>query len=607
MEERTTLKRDFGHDISFRIGNHRGNDTVPNERDITNFAFGPFIRGKCRYVVDKQEAVNCLAGAGKRFANRVTYRDPATLRELAEFTDRFCATNFEGLQLDTDVSFRSWLSGRAGTYTERRIAELREMEQELSEYWESGDPRDATIGMFTKDESYGKPKLSRNIANVSDSFLIRTAPIAKLIEKQVFKHKSFVKNIPVRERAQHVLSHLGETGPFFANDFTSWEGLQTAELMLSLEFRVYRFFALQLGAIGKRWLKDMVDFDTMPRKYKAKLLQVWCDGKRKSGSCVTSLGNGINNFLLHAFFSEKYGWDSVGCFEGDDSVFNDPKGLIKEMFEKQGTSEDYNPWTQLGIATKLELHSEIGNTSFCGNVFDSMAPEITLTEPVGKLLEFAWLPKRYLPASFGMKMQLLRSKATSLACAYRGHPVLGSFSQMVLRLTRGYRIRKSIIDTMDSYSKEQYQNLTSSGDASWSYLEPPQHARFRVEELFGITIGEQRLLEKQFDEATHLGPIDLPLGMTEFVDPLDNYTKFWDTYVVPDLGQKKVVVPFNQSIQAVKDMRLLSRLCTNAADRSLLPNDFSYEDVWGVGDQQKQWREDARAVKDALRAIKRSI
>jgi len=616
VSERDAIKRDLGHDATLKIvhpknGRQGAENSSKFPSDVVphSFAFGPFVVGESRYVTERASALNLGVGAAKRFGNRVAVRDADSLQEFADFTRRFCVTHLRPLQVSDDTSFAGWLQGRRGTYTEARRRQLAEMEEALSDYTETGDHREPQIGLFIKDESYGKAKASRGIANVSDQYLVREAPLTKCVEKAVFGQlPCFVKDVPVRERAAYAANRLGASGPFFANDFTSWEGLQTPDIMYAGEFAVYQYMVQSLGSQGRAWLKHVIEADTVEREYKNELLKVKLEGKRKSGSSQTSLGNGLNNMLLHAFFSWKYEWDSVGCFEGDDSIFSDPHGRIaamvaEDLAHKSRGGLSPNPWTRLGILTKLEEHVELGTASFCGNVFDSYdETHNTMTEPIGKLIDFAWMPKKYLRTSFSYKMQLLRSKGLSMAYSYRAHPVLTAFSSMILRLTRGYRISQSIVDGMDSYKKEQYLATVTDGQGP-EREEPTSHARWFVDQTFGLTPTEQRNLERMFDEKTDLSPIELPHGSTDFIDPKHVFQRVWDDCVDDNRQQTKMHMPVYASKLALKDLRLFSRLLTDANLRSLLPVSFNYEEVWSSKEESKTLRDNKRATIDALHQL----
>lgn len=603
LEEPEPIKRDLGIHHTARIHKIKDRSSHTHERRISQFGFGPVIAGKCRYAVDRNDALNALGGFTKRIANATSFRDPETLSQLARFTDQFCNTHYKPLSADTDTSIGRWIAGR--NYTVRRKEELAKIEVELQLDEDAAPKRDFDIGMFIKDEHYGKPKAPRGIANVSDPMLIRVGKWIKLIEQEVFHtDAAFVKHVPVSERAEYVSERLGQTGPYFANDFTSWEGLQTPEILLATEFRVYRFMLKNLGGEGKKACQLIERLDTMERKYRNDCISLIVEGKRKSGSAQTSLGNGLVNRLLHGFFSEKYVWDSEGCFEGDDSVFNDPHGKIKKIVD----GETKNPWQELGVLTKLELHHEVGKTSFCGNVFDQYDRRV-FTEPMAKLLDFAWMPKKYLGAGFAMKMQLLRSKALSLAYAYRGQPILTAFAHMVLRLTRGYRIRDSIINGMDTYAKENLQ-LAMASKSTMERDEPTSHGRWFVDEMFGISIREQLALEEKFDQATTLEEMQLPNHLFSAINSKATLERTWDNHVEEYTGQKLLFVVPQKSIRAMEDFQPVAQLIQQARDTralKLLPANYNYRPFWTLSELEREERRANATALAALKSLKSSI
>lgn len=451
-----------------------------------------------------------------------------------------------------------------------RKDELARMERNLTEDVRRDYFNDEyRIGNFIKDECYPKPKVARGIANTSDQLTIRTGPIFKLIEKEVFsKEKSFVKAIPVSDRVAYARDRLGDFGPYKANDFTSWEGLQSPELMDVAEWEVYRYMVAQLGTIGEKWLALVQDADTVSRKYVSRAVDIECEGKRKSGSPNTSLGNGLNNFLLFNAFNREFNWKSRGLFEGDDSIFTDPEQLIT-----------HDPWTALGIITKIEEHPTLNTTSFCGNVFADQDFK-TLTNPVPKLLGFSWMPIKYRSSTTAYKLQLLKSKALSLKVSYPDHPVLSSFSNWIIRCTRNVTIRKSINEGKTYWEKRQLAAITPK--AIDHQDKPGTQSRFMIAELYGVPLATQLRLENKFDNMQKLETFDLESFIIEDTDVSGTYSRNWSQYVCEDRGQRTITLRLDTTAQALNDLKPLSRRLKSKRERSMLPANYPYEEDYNT-------------------------
>lgn len=266
-------------------------------------------------------------------------------------------------------------------------------------------------------------------------------------------------------------------------------------------------------------------------------------------------------------------------FEGDDSVFTDPHGLITHDENEKHWGD---PWTSLGIATKLEKHDNLNTASFCGNIF---APKDrrTLTNPIAKVVEFAWLPIKYRQTTFAFKMQLLRAKALSFKVSYPDHPVLSAFSSMVLRNTRAYTIRKSIIEGMPTWERDRYLENVVGSPKVQHVDQPGTQSRLLIDSLFKLPISTQLRLEDMFANKHDLSPISLENFVIKSDDTKGIYDKLWDDYVFLDTGKRTFSVMKQPAPWIEKSggsgLEAVSRLLNTDRLRTMLPANYPYQPV----------------------------
>jgi hypothetical protein len=207
----------------------------------------------------------------------------------------------------------------------------------------------------------------------------------------------------------------------------------------------------------------------------------WVLGKRMSGEMCTSLGNGFTNIIILAYIVSCRGGDLIAVVEGDDSLFSSLGCDIKD--------EDFE---MIGMVAKRERHAHIGLASFCGNVFH---PEVqhVIADPKLAMCKLPCLNIKYRGAGDKIKMQLLKSKALSLAHQYPGCPVIAPLAHKILHELRSITVSDKIVNNMQSYKRYEYKRDVV-GDIPQHDIDP--RTRVIMEDAFGVTIQEQLVLEK---------------------------------------------------------------------------------------------------------------
>lgn len=457
---------------------------------------------------------NFVVSVLKRFGTAPPRVNRKMLRALKAFTRDFCEKNIKKISYE-DVDFEGWLES---------WPQPRARKEELRKVWEADpydDPsivfRGTEIKSFMKDEPYPTYKAPRSINARSDWFKAYSGPLFDAINNVVLKAlPQFIKTVPVLERPEELMEALWKLGhPVQVGDATSYEAHFTREVMEAVEFVLYEYCVEGCPSLEKQ-VEVIKSVLTGKQVLRFKYLTVMLEATRMSGEMNTSLGNGFTTLIIVLFlaFTNNAGEVSTRV-EGDDNA------TCYQFPERAPTREDYK---QKGWIVEIEKPSDISTASFCGNVFD---PEdlIVVTDPRPHLANFGYSTKKYVKATYALRLQLLRSKALSLAHQYNGCPILGALGRRVCELTNHVRIRESVINNMELYKREQFRIYCKSP------LPPPitipSATRSLVERLYGITVEDQRQLEEDWSLLTLDSSFSIALCYPSLWDL--NY----DTYSVP--------------------------------------------------------------------------
>lgn len=442
-----------------------------------------------------------LDGVRKRFAFRPPDSEADLLKKLKAFTQRWLKKNLTPLAPTVDTSVAAWLE-RTNYPLWRRT--------ELMEKWSKvGDIRDPLkfsqyikCKSFMKEESYPEFKHARAINSRSDEFKCAVGPIFKLIEDVIYKHRAFIKHVPVADRPTYIRKLLERQGAtYLQTDYTAFESLFVAELMNSCEFELYHYMTQYLPG-GKDWYDLVSEVLAGENLCEFKHFSVKIPATRMSGEMCTSLGNGFGNLMFMLFVCEElcHCKEVEGVVEGDDGLFT--------MVGEPPTSEDFK---RLGLVIKLVPYKELSHASFCGLIFDQEEC-INVTDPIQELLSFGWTKSGYARASSRKLKVLLRCKGLSLAHQYPGCPIVSSLAQYALRVTRGVDVRHYLENdrNLSLWERDQIR-LALRDEKKIIVREPGVRTRFLVEDVFKVRVEHQIKIEEYLDSLDSLQPIKLDL------------------------------------------------------------------------------------------------
>lgn len=465
----------------------------PSYRPVQQVSLGCHAKGAALPHPDHTDPESVLLGQNRRVCFDPPRIKRKWLKRFKRFVKRWCKRHLIPLPEDSDITLEFWLA--LTNYPEWR-------KQELREAWSLIDgivqKRHFLVNSFIKDETYPEFKNLRGINARTDVFKCAVGPYFKLIERELFKNPWFIKKVPVPDRAKFIFDLVhGENLDYFGTDHTSFEGHMQEEFMEACEFYLYDYMAQNLFGFDEftEYVHNVLGGDNIVvSKYFSYIIRA----TRMTGEMCTSLGNGFTNLMLLLFVAEESKIVVVGVVEGDDSIFNSPKGkrLRTEIFEK------------LGFRIKIEKFSSVGVASFCGNVF-APGDFLNVTDPVEALLSFGWTTSLYAKSKTNKLKELLRSKSLSLLYEYKGCPILKNLALYGIRMTEGFRARTG---QTNEYQREliamQLEDMKKNG---LPIVEIPMTTRQLVEDLYKVPISTQLLYESYLDNLVELQPLDLEL------------------------------------------------------------------------------------------------
>jgi len=465
-----------------------------------------------------------IAGSMSRFATKGPKPNRRLLRRLKAFVLKWCKKNLKPLDFSKVQTFDEWLDSRP--YPQWRKEQLREKWKALAPTDQEAlevvlnDKKYHDCKSFMKDEFYADWKHARAINSRSDEFKCAIGPIISAIEHEVYKHPSFIKHVPVNERAEFIYQKLYRPGAkYAASDYTAFESLFTEEIMSACEFVLYKYM---LQNCPKIYMKLLNVLKGMTRCFFKKFM-VKVKATRMSGEMNTSLGNGFSNLMFMLFMCDLVGMKNVdGVVEGDDGLFvGEGKWPTKEQFE------------ELGLIIKLDLHDELNAASFCGLIFD-LNDRVNVTDPREVLASFGWTSRQYARSKSNKMKMLLRAKALSLAYQYPGCPVIQSLAEYALRMTASFDVRHYAANgIMSMWDREQLLEAISNKH-KLKFPEPKMGTRTLVETKFGITIGEQLELEEYFRNKNDLKSMKLPWFNAKCPQSWNDYYSRYAVSMSPD-------------------------------------------------------------------------
>lgn len=461
---------------------------------------------------DKHQLSNVVASQ-KRAGFRPPVPDMALMAEFLQFVRDKIVVLYEKIEDHEWMTFEEWLEQTP--YERARKDELKQIYVDFCSEFDPSNHDMAGVESFIKDEPYGKFAAPRWISARAELFKCLFGPFVQTMMNRVMEDEAFIKKIPTRERAKYIREMEEDGFCYVAMDATSYEAHFRGAFMKIRHMLMFHLADLPFDAtrvydetyVYKRGGFEIAGM-TLPE-----LLNVICDKqtlKMKSlgsiftemilcsGEMDTSLGNTFTTKAIVCFCMEKHGVDwrtRRHVCEGDDSLAPFKIGRIP--------TEEFV--AKLGFLVKILCFEEVGQASFCGQLFDDQSMTV-VTDPLEVLAKFGWTNKKYVSAGPKLLRGLLKSKLLSIACEYGNNPILWMIAKRGLELVGHVNVRDSIIAGMDLYEKQRY--LLNVKKNPHDYITPPtDSSRVFVYENFGVTIDEQLMAEEVISRSK--GMIDL--------------------------------------------------------------------------------------------------
>lgn len=486
------------------------------KRSIVASSLGCHYYGAALPHCDPDHPDTLQAGILKRFVLEPPKANRVLLRRLKRFTLKYCKAHLVPLAADSDLSVEHWIEGT--NYPLWRKKQLLDKWKEIGgnifnkkKFWQCKS--------FMKDEPYVEYKHARAINSRTDEFKCLVGPIFKLIEKEVFKLPSFVKNIPVKDRPQYILDMLVRPGSrVYPTDYSAFESLFVDELMDAVEFVLYDYMTQHLTEHNQfRWFCENVLAGENECVFK--FFRVKIRAKRMSGEMNTSLGNGFSNLIFTEFVAKQHKIRVKSVHEGDDGLITSDSKIETSWF------------TELGLIIKMEEVDNINEASFCGIIFD-LHDKINVTDPRKVLCSFGWTTHQYARCGTNKRKMLLRCKALSLIYQYPGCPIIQELGRYGLRVTRSFDVRSFIQKRVDLsvYEREKLLKALDNYDPTVC-VEPGDRTRLLMERMYGITVQQQLQIEEYLRSLDAIEPLRIP-QVQMHIHP--HWIHYWDNYVMND-------------------------------------------------------------------------
>lgn len=272
---------------------------------------------------------------------------------------------------------------------------------------------------------------------------------------------------------------------YVTTDYTSFEGSFVSEFMKNVEFIMYSHMTSHLpeSHVFMALMREQLRVNTI--EYKGFTANV--RSTRMSGEMNTSLGNSFSNLILFSWMCDSQGIKYKGVVEGDDGLF-----AVSDY-------PNFNLIANVGFTIKQEKHDNIGDASFCGQVFDAESKQL-IRDAVSTVISMGWSSSQYKLSNHFKLQQLEKARAMSFMYDNPGCPILNVYCRKILSMTRHIDI-SSLLDKMgDNYQREKYATASKH---ELRFEEPSLHTRLLYERRYGVTIAEQKFIENQIE--TNLG------------------------------------------------------------------------------------------------------
>jgi len=408
--------------------------------------------------------------------------DNATAKRFSQFARLLISRAFKPLTVSQLKSTEEWLS--VANYSSARKAQFWAMRQ-----WSSMlGPKDLEADSFGKGESYDEMKNARPINSYSDKFKAEFGAYCHSIDKVIFSHPAFVKQISIDERPRKLYDLFGDR-PVMAGDYTSFEAHHHG-VFAELDYWVQCYLAQDLPR-AQEYLGALKELMLGTNTCKFDRVTVSVDQRLMSGAFWTSSSNTLLNLCLSLFLAAetrmprspvaelvRFAEGVAIVVEGDDSL-SDDYPIEQDLLDK------------LGVRLKFARFPNFGPASFCGIKVDVNSMQ-NMTDPRKVLVELGAFDPWWAGATNKKLLELLKCKGLSILACYPACPIVTEIGLYALRVTNNVSASKAVRHVSaykESMFKTRWYDLVTASD-----ITPQTRATFHS--YFGIDVSRQLEIEE---------------------------------------------------------------------------------------------------------------
>lgn len=436
-----------------------------------------FVPGVAPLYHDANDPETVHRSLLKRALGPVPESKRQTMCQLQAFVRTWCKTNLQPLERHT--SFEDWLETR--DYTMGRKDELRRAMRQLGGLMPNRKQLRRVASFIKREPFTREEKEARSINARCDAVKVTVGPIVADMEEQIYKVQKngkyiFAKKIPIEKLPEAIDALKADGATYRRSDHKRFEAHMVKEVQEAVEFVVYKYMLRNYPEYAKILIMALsrshgrtncgIEFDVLNR--------------RMSGDMVTSLGNGLTNYLVWEFLAQRNGAITQGYVEGDDGIFA----------TYQGPSPTAEQYEECGFEIDLEVVDDPCEGKFCGLLYAGAC----IKDPIDFLIKFGYTTQ-CVQAGEKKMYELLRAKALSTIATLPQCPVIRAVADRALRESEGYT--PDFRDDRQYGRKLDYENLKA--------FAPSNRTREFFARRFGLSVDAQVNAEARIRRGDDLG------------------------------------------------------------------------------------------------------
>lgn len=283
--------------------------------------------------------------------------------------------------------------------------------------------------LFVKKEiTMGTDAIPRAIQPMDDTTRNLSSVVYKLVEKQVYHHPDFIKLIPGDQRSKYVIDKLQDYKYIMECDFSKFDSTQR-DIHLAVETELVKKICPILLPI---W-RATTQADVPTEIGRARQIVAWSIKTRKSGECMTALGNAFINWSGFYSATQHYGIKAGGIFEGDDSLIG-----ANSIEDLETIASVYRA---MGFEVKASIRPGLDGAVFCKQIFAKLTTTYaTYRDPATAIMKLGWSKMSRGDPFKKASQSYLVTKLSSIDAEYRGYSAMHRLTAAIRRKvdTRAY-------------------------------------------------------------------------------------------------------------------------------------------------------------------------